>query len=353
MRRFAISREGDHGEVLIESGLLLRAGRICREALSQAQSALLVTDADVAPLYAQSIHDGLSAVGCRVRTVVLAAGEQIKKPDTVLQLYGELCDFGLTRQDAVVSLGGGAVGDVAGFAAATYLGGVPLVQIPTSLLAQADAAVDGTAAVNLPYGKDLVAAYRLPVRVIVDPDCLMSLPQRSFAAGMAELIKLAAVADAALFERLAACRSRGAVMEEIEELLCACCDIKAGIFANGRADRRLLQYGHTFGRAIERAYRFETVLHGEAVAAGICQANAIGELLGITPPRVSNAVRAALGRFGLPTEVPLPPQTYRDCLRRELRSAGARVAAVFLTETGRGRIENFTVEELLSLCAES
>ncbi len=348
MRRFSVSRGGNHGEIRIESGLLLRVGRLCREALPDARAALLVTDANVAPLYAQGVFDSLAAVGCRVRTVVLDAGEQTKTPETAVRLCRELADFGLTQTDAVVSLGGGVVSDAAGFAASIYLGGVPFVAIPTSLLSQADAAVDGAAALNLPQGKNLVSVGKLPVRVLVDPDCLMSLPARDFSAGMAEVIKLAAAADAALFQRIAACRTRGAVMGEIEELLAACCDIKTGLFAAGRPG--ILRYGHTFGHAIERAYRFGTVLHGEAVSAGMCQANAIGELLGLTPPRVANSVRALLSRFSLPTEVPLPPQRYRDCLRRDLASAGERVSAVFLTEIGTAQIESFTAEELLSLC---
>ncbi len=353
MRRFALSRspEADGGEILIESGLLLRAGGLFCRALPGARRVLLVTDENVAPLYAQGIFDSLRSAGCRVRVVVLAAGERSRTPDTVGYLWGEMQDLEISRTDGVLALGGGSVADAAGFAAVTYAGGVSWVLTPTSLTAQVNAAPEGAAALDLPGGKDLVSVPSLPALVLVDPDVLMSLPDRDFSSGMASMIGLAAAADAALFGRVLSCRGRPALMGEIDELLRACCDLRSALLADPRPDRReLLRYGALFGRAAQRACRNGDLLYGEALAAGICQANAVGELLGVTPPRVSAAVRGLLARFSLPAEAPVSPARYRDRLLEDLRREGERVSAVLLTETGAGKSRSFTPEELISLC---
>jgi len=336
-------------EILIESGLLLRAGRLCRRALPQASSALLVTDANVAPLYAQTVADAFSEAGLRVRTVVLPAGEQTKQFAAVAKLYEELCDFRLTDADFVAALGGGVIGDAAGFAASSYLGGVPLVQIPTTLCAQARAADVGSFSLHLPQGRELVHMHGEPICVLVDPDCLMSLPPRAFAAGIAEVIRIAAVSDAALFESVSRLIGRAEAMARMEEVLRAC----RGAFEADLAQRRdRFAYGQCFAEAIGRACRYRTYGRGERLAAGMCRANAVGELLGITPPRTANAVRAALERFSLPVRIPLPHAMLEDALRADRCRSGDRFAIPFLEEIGRVRIESLTVQELLPLCGE-
>ena len=338
-------------DILIESGLLFRAGQVFTDILPRAERILLVTDENVAPLYAQTVLDSLSAAGYSVKTVVLPAGEGAKSPETVNTLHAEMFDFGIGKNDAAAVLGGGVLFDTVGVAAAMWLGGTALVCIPTTLTAQCDCAVGGSAGLNLPRGRGLVGTVHCPLCVISDPDCLMSLSARDFAAGMASVIRLSAACDAMLWDLLWRCGSRAGAMGRIEDIILACCRVKTRLCRSPEL-QGLPEYGQTLSDAIMTAYRYGHVPYGEALAMGMCRMNTVGQLLGITPPKVTGAVREMLLRYRLPVETALPQQALaREVLRRQQLTDNC-LSLALLEDIGRVHTKQMTCEELLSLCME-
>ena len=221
-------------------------------------------------------------------------------------------DAGLTRTDAVAALGGGVVGDLAGFAAATILRGVDFVQIPTTLLAQVDSSVGGKVAVDLEHGKNLAGAFWQPRLVLMDPEVLDTLPLPVFMEGMAEVVKYGCIRDAAFFDFLAARPSRVELMAEMEHILYTCCAIKRSVVEQDERDtgeRMLLNFGHTLGHAYELAGHYTEWSHGAAVAAGMCAAARLGVRLGVTPAELPERLEEALSALGLPTAIPARRRT--------------------------------------------
>ncbi len=270
--------------------------------------ALLVSDETVAALYGETVCRGLERRGVRVARVVVPPGESSKALGRLAPLYAAAAAGGLDRQGTVVALGGGVVGDLAGFVAATYLRGVRLVQIPTTLLAMVDSSVGGKTGVNLPEGKNLVGAFHQPAGVLIGLSTLGTLPPREFAAGLAEVVKYGAIRDAALLtriEREAAALSRsGADVAVLGDLVARCCRIKAEVVAADEreaGERAILNFGHTLGHALEKTLGYGVWLHGEAVALGMVYAARLAEHIGRCPTPWSERLAAILNRFGLPT----------------------------------------------------
>lgn len=272
-------------DILIGRSLLDQTGAQCRAALPRAKKMAVVTDSTVPPLYLERVEASLKQAGFQVLDCVVPAGENSKNVENLAALWEKFMAFGLTRTDAVTALGGGMVGDLAGFAAATILRGVSYVQIPTTLLAQVDSSVGGKTAIDLMAGKNLAGVFWQPSLVLMDPDVLNTLPDRDFSSGMAEVIKYGCIADRNFFDFLTAHASREAVMDEIESILYTCCDIKRNVVEEDERDtglRMILNFGHTIGHAFERLGNYETWTHGEAVAAGMWDAAQIGFGLGIS-----------------------------------------------------------------------
>ena len=228
MKTLTVSLPGREYDILIQPGLLSQAGELCRQALPRAGRLFLVTDNHVAPLYLSRVEESLGAAGFRTAACVVPAGEQSKCAGQLSRLWEDMAAFGLTRADAVVALGGGVVGDLAGFAAATILRGVDFIQIPTTLLAQVDSSVGGKVAIDLRAGKNLAGAFWQPKGVLIDPDCLDTLSDKVFSDGMAEVIKYGCIQDAAFFDFLAARPSRPALMADMEHILYTCATSSAG-----------------------------------------------------------------------------------------------------------------------------
>jgi 3-dehydroquinate synthase len=269
--------------------------------------AFVLSDANVAPLYLQRVS--LALAGKQVHTLVLPAGEQEKN----LARYGEalsaLAAAGASRDATVIALGGGVVGDLAGFAAATWMRGVRFVQLPTTLLAMVDSSVGGKTAVDLAQGKNLVGAFHQPAAVFADTATLATLPSRELRAGLAEVVKAAAIADAGFFAWLEA-NAEGLIAGDealLEHAIATSIAFKAGVVARDeteRGERMLLNFGHTFGHAIETAQGYGGLLHGEAVAVGMLLAAALASGLGRAPAADAQRLRGLLARLGLPTELP-------------------------------------------------
>ena len=339
-------------DIEIQRGLLDRVGERCRALLPEAARLYVVTDSNVAPLYGARVENSLTAAGFQVKTKAVPAGEASKNARQLIELWEDMMAFGLTRTDAVAALGGGVVGDLAGFAAASILRGVDFVQIPTTLLAQVDSSVGGKVAIDLRAGKNLAGAFWQPRGVLMDPDCLDSLPDRTFSDGMAEVIKYGCIADRSFFDFLCARPSRTQVMEEVEHILYTCCDVKRRVVAADERDtgaRMTMNFGHTVGHAFELAGGYTRWTHGEAVAAGMVCAAHLGEQLGITPPGTESQIRGLLERFDLPAAIPCPWETMVEAVGLDKKRTGDSIRLIVLEELGRAVPRRMKKDELLAL----
>jgi len=269
---------------------------------------LLVSDTNVDALYGDRCRKSLANLGLEVTTAVVAAGEASKTMKNVKALCEHAVESGLDRSSAVVALGGGMVGDLAGFASAVFLRGVRLVQAPTTLLAMVDSSVGGKTGVNLADGKNLVGAFHQPVEVAADLDTLASLPQRDYVSGLAEVVKYGIIWDAVLFERIE--ENAEAILERdaglMEEAIARCCEIKAEVvMMDEREDgvRAILNFGHTLGHAIEARAGYGKLLHGEAVALGMAYAARVSAAERGLSEECSRRVIGLLERLGLPVRM--------------------------------------------------
>lgn len=351
MSRLRVNIPGREYDIICENGVLDRAGDLLRPIL-RGKLAAIVTDSNVEPLYAARLARSLHLAGFQAAILEIPAGEKSKCPEVLAELWEQLMDVGLTRSDAVIALGGGVVGDLAGFAAATILRGVDFVQIPTTLLAQVDSSVGGKVAVDLQAGKNLAGAFYQPKVVIMDPECLKTLPDRVFSDGMAEVIKYGCIWDKKLFEELAALPDREHVMARIDKIVMTCCDIKRQVVEQDEKEaglRMLLNFGHTLGHVYEKAYHYETYTHGEAVAAGMVKAAELGTALKITPADTAAKIAALLRNFDLPTKISTSPQDCADTITKDKKSDGADISLIVLREIGHGEAVKLPKEKLLEL----
>jgi 3-dehydroquinate synthase len=351
MSSLRVNLPGREYDILCENGCLDRAGALLRPIL-RGKLAVVVTDSNVSPLYANRLARSLHLGGFQAAILEIPAGEQSKNPQVLAELWEQMMDLGLTRSDAVIALGGGVVGDLAGFAAATILRGVDFVQIPTTLLAQVDSSVGGKVAVDLEAGKNLAGAFYQPKMVLMDPECLKTLPDRVFSDGMAEVIKYGCIWDEKLFDRLDALGSRQGVMDHIQEIVLGCCDIKRQVVEQDETEaglRMILNFGHTLGHVYEKAYNYETYTHGEAVAAGMVIAAQLGEKLGITPAGTDRKIAQVLEKFRLPTHIDASKADYQTTLTHDKKSDGGDISFIALEKIGKVQPVKLPKQQLLAL----
>ena len=289
-------------EVVVEPGALGHIATLLAP-FAEARRIAIVTDEHVDHLYARRIAGQLNGA----QIFVMPSGESAKTRETWAGITDALLGAGYSRDTLIVATGGGVVGDLAGFVAATYMRGVPFVQIPTTLLAMIDASVGGKTGVDTPAGKNLVGAFHQPSLVIADPTVLATLPANHFRAGLAEALKHGVIADADYFARIAASRESTARDERtLTGLIAESVRIKASIVARDEREsglRKVLNFGHTIGHAIESVSNY-ALLHGEAVAIGMALEAALAENVGVAKPGTADAIREALGAIGLPTMFP-------------------------------------------------
>ena len=320
---------------------------------------MIVTNRTVAPLYLEALRRGLA--DRQIEVVVLEDGEEHKTLETFRHIADRLLDARFSRDCTLVALGGGVVGDLTGFAAGCYQRGVPLVQAPTTLLAQVDASVGGKTGVNHPLGKNMLGVFHQPACVLADMDTLATLPGRELRAGLAEVVKHALLADAGFFSWLE--QNAGALMAKDGAALAVavrrCCAIKAGIVARDEKEeglRALLNLGHTFGHAIETGLGYGRWLHGEAVAAGICAAARLSHLMGWIDGADLARVGALMLRFGLPAGIPqeLPAARMLELMARDKKVRGGRLRLILLAALGEAKVsEDFDpvlLERTLATC---
>jgi len=295
--------------IKIGSGLLAGLGAECAR-LKLGSRGAIVTDTNVGKWFAKAAFNSLAAAGFSPSLIVVPAGEMAKSLRTVQTVYDLLAAHRLERKSFIVALGGGVVGDLAGFIAATYLRGVAFVQVPTTLLAQVDSSVGGKVGVNLKAGKNLVGAFYQPRLVLCDLDTLKRLPEREFRAGLAEVIKYGIIYDARLFAQLE--RELPGLLRREPKILAAvvarCCEIKAEVVSRDETEgglRAILNFGHTIGHAIENISGYGKYLHGEAISIGQVAAARLSETVDGLPGADVNRIRELFARAGLPTAIAL------------------------------------------------
>ena len=350
MKTLTVNLPGREYDIQIARGLLDSAGEEIRKVCPRAGKLFVVTDSNVGPLYGARLETSLANAGFEVRVYTIPAGEKSKNASQLSDLWEAMAQFGLTRTDAVVALGGGVVGDLTGLAAATILRGLDFVQIPTTLLAQVDSSVGGKVAVDLNHGKNLAGAFWQPRLVLMDTDVLDTLDLPQFMDGMAEVVKYGCIADREFFDFLALRPSREALMADIEHILYTCCDIKRKVVLEDERDtgaRMILNFGHTLGHAYELAGHYVEWTHGEAVAAGMCAAARLGVSLGITPADVPERISDTLASLGQVTAISCTMEDYAAAIGLDKKGAGTEISLIVLEELGRAVPHRIAKDRLL------
>jgi 3-dehydroquinate synthase len=341
-------RAGDQSyEVLVGAGLLARIGALIGSKLKGSVSAV-IADENVAALFSDTVVQSLTEAGVRPVLITVRPGEKSKTLERAETICGRMIEAGLDRSSFVVALGGGMVGDLAGFVAAIYHRGIPCVQVPTTLLAQVDSSIGGKTAVNTAAGKNLIGAWHQPALVVSDVDTLATLPPREFSQGFAEIIKHAVIRDAQMFEML-----QHFDRADLPALIGRNIEIKAAIVAVDEREtmgqRALLNFGHTIGHAIERAGEYRDFLHGEAVSLGMVAACEISvQKAGLSETEREKIV-STLGGFDLPTRLPadFPREKITEAIRFDKKFARGEVRFVVLPAIGSARlVADVTMEDI-------
>lgn len=322
-------------KILIQNGLFQQLGEHIRQETGN-NTAFIITDDTVNGIYGTQLRTMLEGIPHTI--MVLPSGEKTKSLAHLAELYSALAKAGITRHDCIVAFGGGVIGDISGFAAATYLRGIKLLQVPTTLLAQVDSSVGGKVAVNLPEGKNLVGSFYPPNKVLIDPLLLQSLPKRIFNDGMAEVIKYGCIRDRALFDTLA----DKEIDTVLEQVICRCVEIKKDIVEQDEFDtgeRMLLNFGHTFGHVVESLYHYETYTHGEGVAIGMLKITEKTEKLGMTKPGTYDTIKAVLKKYDLLFEdVAIDKTQAEEILFLDKKSSSKTIHYVILEEIGKAKV---------------
>lgn len=334
---------GEHAyDIEIAAGLLPQVGAKVAKLLPKARKAAIISDTNVAPLYADKLQKSLEDAGLAVCQIIIKAGEQSKNMQVLSDVLEQLAASGMTRSDVVLTLGGGVVGDLGGFAAASFMRGVAFVQIPTSLLAQIDSSVGGKVAVDLKAGKNLAGAFYQPKAVFIDTELLATLSTRFLHDGLAEAIKYGCIKDAALFEKIAAYADDDALLADIGSIVAACCAIKARIVEQDEFDtglRMLLNFGHTLGHAVEQHFGYSHFTHGEGVAIGMYQLTARTEAMGLTPQGTAERIRAVLTKYNLPCDAGVEKSLLLDTMAKDKKKNGNSITLIVLKQLGEGALQ--------------
>lgn len=331
-------------EIYLENGILSSIGSIAAQKVT-GRTAVIVSDSNVAPLYGEAVQNSLKESGFNTSVSVIQAGEKSKNINTVNMLFDDFYKASLSRFDVVILLGGGVTGDTGGFAAASYMRGISYIQVPTSLLAQIDSSIGGKTGVDLPYGKNLVGAFYQPLAIVIDPAVLITLPELYLADGMAEAVKYGCIRDYSIFESI----EKGLTKGEMTQMIKKCVLIKAKIVENDEHDfgeRMLLNFGHTFGHAIERCTDYSVFTHGQAVSIGMIIAAKIGEELGVTPKSTAESLKNVLTNCGLPVEFQINAELLFSAIMADKKRENNIINFILLNEIGNAIIHKIKPDEL-------
>jgi 3-dehydroquinate synthase len=336
--RVEVDAPGGRYEIRIGAGLIASAESW--SGLPRAADGVIVSNPTVWALFGSALSAAIAPHHRRVTQVLLPDGEQHKDWTSLQRIYDHLLGSGCDRKTLLYALGGGVVGDIAGFAAATYMRGVPFVQVPTTLLAQVDSSVGGKTAINHPLGKNMIGAFYQPARVICDLATLDALPQRELVAGLAEVIKYGPIYDDEFLgwieENLDVLLSREPAA--LRHAVRRSCEIKAAVVGADEREsgqRAILNFGHTFGHAIEAGLGFGTWLHGEAVGCGMVLASHLSAELGLVPAAHAARIERLLARAGLPTRAPsMPGERWLELMRHDKKAEAGEIRFVLIDRPG-------------------
>lgn len=336
--------------ISIGSGLLKDPN--CYRPLKAGDKVMIVTNPTIAPHYLATVEKALTELGCSVDSVEIPDGEKYKTLESLNLIFTALLEKNHNRDSTIIALGGGVIGDVAGFAAASYQRGVRFIQIPTTLLAQVDSSVGGKTGVNHALGKNMIGAFKQPVSVIVDTDTLHTLAKREVSAGLAEVIKYGAIFDIDFFAWLEARIDDLVALKQdaLEYCIQRCCQLKADVVARDeteKGDRALLNLGHTFGHAIEAHMGYGNWLHGEAVAVGMLEAAALSEILGDLSATDVERLEKLIARAVLPTISPdnMQPEDYLPYMWRDKKVLAGKLRLILLKKLGQAYVTSTATEE--------
>ena len=330
--------------------IYIGAGLLAAAPFYECKTAVVITDENVIKLHGDKLKSYLEGRGVSHNVITVKPGEQSKSLEVLAGVYSQMASSGAKRNTLVVAFGGGVVGDLAGFAAATYMRGVPFIQIPTTLLAQVDSAVGGKVAVNIPEGKNLIGSFYQPRLVLSDTELLGTLPEREWTAGLGEVVKYAFLGNEAVLSFL---EGGG---ENIEEIVFECCKTKAELVESDEKDRgarMFLNLGHTFGHAIEKFCGYSGVNHGEAVIKGTDMELSTGVMLGLTPPELRERYREIIKRHGLDIKINLDMKSVIEYMAGDKKNTDERVNCVFLQDIGKPFMHMITKRELLLIWGDN
>lgn len=333
-------------DVVVGAGLLPGLGKRLGAILPKAKKFAIITDSNVEKLYLKDAVIAIADAGFDAISYVFPAGEESKNGSQYLAILSWLADNQLTRSDALVALGGGVVGDLTGFVAATYLRGVAFVQVPTTLLAMVDSSVGGKTGIDLEGGKNLVGAFHQPALVLCDTDTLKTLPQNVFGDGMAEVIKYGMLGNATLLSKLRDLPTE----QSIKEVISTCISMKLDIVERDEFDtgeRMLLNLGHTIGHAIERLSNF-TISHGSAVAVGMVMITRAAVRKNICPPECLDMLEGLFVQYGLPTKVNFSAKDIYEATLQDKKRSGGHITEIIPIALGKCELRKMPVEDVLN-----
>ncbi len=349
MRNLQINLLNNQYEILIKSGIINSIGEEISK-IYEGNEIALITDENVDKFYGDIVKKSLEDNDFKVLKVVLKPGERSKSIESLMKLYNELLDFKLNRGNLIIALGGGVIGDLAGFCAATLLRGIPFVQVPTSLLAQIDSSIGGKVAIDLPRGKNLIGNFYHPKAVYIDPQVLKTLEKRYVNDGLGEAIKYGLIKEKELFEKFESIESYEALFEDIEDIIYKCCSIKKQVVEQDEKDkgeRMILNFGHTIGHAIEKLENYKGVSHGEAVAIGMYSIALRCEELNICKDGVANRIKSLLYKFNLPYDFQVKTrEDIIDAISVDKKTIGDFINLILIEDIGKVFIHKVTHEEL-------
>ncbi|MGI6108835.1 MAG: 3-dehydroquinate synthase [Eubacteriaceae bacterium] len=353
MKEIICKTENKHKyRILIQNGLRNELDKM-PEVFDDRQKIVIITDKNVGKYYLANVKKQLRKYGGEVYAIVIKPGEASKSLAETEEIYFRLQELNFTRKDLIVALGGGVVGDLSGFVAATYLRGVDFIQIPTSLLAQVDSSVGGKTGVDLGYGKNLVGAFHQPEMVIIDPEFLDTLPDEWLTDGMGEVIKYGCISSSKLFLRLMSFHYQEDLMDDMEEIVAKCVTIKRNIVESDEMEqgiRRILNFGHTIGHVVESYFEFERYSHGQAVAIGMYQITKMSVREGITPPEALDNLQLILETYGLPWQMPqMETKRVLEILANDKKSEGDTLNICIMPKIGRAEIVKIKKDQALEL----
>lgn len=346
-RKLHVELQENSYDIFIEKGILSRLGENIKN-IYNGDKIFVITDSNVNEHYGETLKGSLEKAGFTIKFMVLEPGEATKSFNTLPRIYNELLDFKMTRKDLIITLGGGVIGDLGGFAASSFLRGVPFVQVPTSILAQVDSSVGGKVAVDLERGKNLVGSFYQPKAVYIDSEVLYTLSDKFYKDGMAEVIKYGCIKDKEFFCRLNSLKNRSQVMDNIEDIIYTCCLIKKNVVEIDEKDlgeRMLLNFGHTLGHAVETYYDFTGYSHGEAVAIGMYNITLNSENRGLTKKGVAKEIKEILINYGLPYELDIENNdSILETIAIDKKNMGKILKVILIKDIGESIIYDTTPE---------